>query len=92
MLENYASFTDSINNTQVHIAKDIDVVMPMYNLLEYSDNYLKISGSLWQQYRGESVLNSGDIAELNDNNTSDKVKFKEKIMGKQVTMAQKMLK
>ena len=48
MLENYAPFTDSINNTQVHIAKDIDVVMPMYNLLEYSDNYSKISGSLWQ--------------------------------------------
>ena len=92
MLENYASFTDSINNTQVHIAKDIDVVMLMYNLLEYSDNYSKISGSLWQQYRDEPVLNSGDIAEFNDDNTSDKVKFKEKIMGKQVTIAQKMLK
>ena len=48
MLENYAPFTDSINNTQVYIAKDIDVVMPMYNLLEYSDNYSEISGSLWQ--------------------------------------------
>ena len=92
MLENYAPFTDSINNTQVYIAKDIDVVMPMYNLLEYSDNYSEISGSLWQQYRDKPVLNSGDIDEFNDNNTSDKVKFKEKIMGKQVTIAQKMLK
>ena len=35
-------------DTQIDHAKDIDVVMPIYNLLEYSDNYLKISGSLWQ--------------------------------------------
>ena len=34
-------------------AKDIDVVMPMYNLIEYSDNYSKTSGSLWQNYRDE---------------------------------------
>ena len=35
-----------INNTQVDNAKDIDIVMPMYNLIEYSDNYAKTSGSL----------------------------------------------
>ena len=35
-----------INNTQVDNAKDIDIVMPMYSLIEYSDNYSKISGSL----------------------------------------------
>ena len=27
--------------------------MPMYNLLEYSDNYAKTAGSLWQHYRDE---------------------------------------
>ena len=46
-----APFTDcinEINNTQVDNAKEIDVVMPMYNLREYSDNYLKTSRSLWQ--------------------------------------------
>ena len=46
-----APFTDcinEINNTQVDNAKEIDVVMPMYNLIEYSDNYLKTSRSLWQ--------------------------------------------
>ena len=46
-----APFTDCINernNTQVDNAKDIDVVIPMYNLIEYSDNYLKTSRSLWQ--------------------------------------------
>ena len=44
-----APFTDcinEINNTQVDNAKDIDVVIPMYNLIEYSDNYLKTSRSL----------------------------------------------
>ena len=33
-----------INNTQVDNAKDIDIVMPMYNLIEYSDNYAKTTG------------------------------------------------
>ena len=42
-----------INNTQVDNAKDIDIVMPMYNLIEYSDNYAKASGSLWQYFRDE---------------------------------------
>ena len=36
-----------INNTQVDYAKHIDIVMPMYNLIEYSGNYSKTSGSLW---------------------------------------------
>ena len=35
-----------INNAQVDNAKDIDIVMPMHNLIEYSDNYAKTSGSL----------------------------------------------
>ena len=42
-----------VNNTQVGNAKDIDVVMPKYNLIEYSDKYAKTSGSLWQYYRDE---------------------------------------
>ena len=35
-----------INNTQVDNAKGIDTVMPLYNLIEYSDNYAKTTGSL----------------------------------------------
>ena len=35
-----------INNTEIDNSKDIDIVMPMYNLIEYSDNYSKTSGSL----------------------------------------------
>ena len=42
-----------INNTQVDNAKDIDIVMPMYYLIEYSDNYAKTTGSLWQYFRDE---------------------------------------
>ena len=45
-----APFTNcisKINNTQIDNAEYIDIVMPMYNLIEYSDNYSKTSGSLW---------------------------------------------
>ena len=53
MSKNCAPFTDcisEINNTQLDKAKDLDVVMTMYNLIEYSDSYLETSGSLWQYY------------------------------------------
>ena len=42
VFKNCAPFTgcvSEINNTQIDNAKDIDVVMPKYNLIEYSDNY-----------------------------------------------------
>ena len=42
-----------INNIQIDNRKDIDIVMLLYNLLEYSDNYGKTSGSLWQYYGDE---------------------------------------
>ena len=45
-----------INNTQVDNAKDIDVVMPVFNLIKYSNNYLKTSGSLWQFCRDKAGL------------------------------------
>ena len=60
---NCAPFTAcirEINNSQIDNANDIDFVMPMCNSLEYSDNYSKISVSLWQYYRDEpaaTILN-----------------------------------
>ena len=48
--KNCAPFTkciNRINNTDIDNAHDIDIVMPMYNLIEYSDNYWKTSGILW---------------------------------------------
>ena len=49
IFKNCAPFTNcisKINNTQIDNAKDINIVMSMYNLIEYSDNYSKTSGSL----------------------------------------------
>ena len=51
VFKNCTPFTNcisEINITQMDNAKDIDVVMPMYNLIEYSNNYSKTSGFLWQ--------------------------------------------
>ena len=48
--KNCTPFTDcmsEINNTQVDKAKDLDAVMPMYNLIECNDNYFNISENLW---------------------------------------------
>ena len=42
-----------INGVQIGNAEDLDVVMPMYNLLEYNKNYRKATGSLWNYYRDE---------------------------------------
>ena len=42
----FTDFISEINNIQIGNAKDIDVVMPINNLIEYSDNYSKASGSL----------------------------------------------
>ena len=55
-----------INNTQVENAKDINIVMPMYNLIEYRDNYAKKSGSLWQNYRDEP---NNNLANSESNST-----------------------
>ena len=44
----FTNCISSINNTQVDYAHDIDAVMPMYNLIEYDDNYSKTSGILLQ--------------------------------------------
>ena len=42
-----------IKGKKIDNAEDLDVVMPMYNLLEYSKNYRKTTGSLWNYYRDE---------------------------------------
>ena len=69
--KNFAPFINcisEINNTQIDNAKEIDIVMPMYNLIEYSDNYAKTSGSLWQYFRDEP-----------DDDIEDSESFKSKI-------------
>ena len=46
--------------TLIDNAEDLDVAMPMYNLLEYSKNYRKTTGSIWDYYRDELTSN-GEI-------------------------------
>ena len=76
IFKNCASFTNrisEINSNQIDHAKYLDVVMPMYNLIEYNDSYSRTSGSLWRYYRDDP----------NDNITrSQPLKYKTKITGK----------
>ena len=60
--------TREINNTQIDHAKDLDLVMSMYNLIKYSNNHSKASGSLWKYYRDEPALNNnGNITNFPSN-------------------------
>ena len=85
IFKNCAPFTNciiEINNTQVDNAKDIDIVMPMYNLIEYSDNYAKTSGSLWQYWLDIPPLdNNNAITFFTKANLTDSFNFKAKITG-----------
>ena len=85
IFKNCAPFTNcisKINNTQIDNAEYIDIVMPMYNLIEYSDNYSKTSGSLWQYCKDiPAVNNNGDIVDFNGANATDSFNFKTKITG-----------
>ena len=63
-----------INGVKIDNAEDLDVVMPMYNLLEYSKNYRKTTGSLWNYYRDEP---SNPLS-----SDSESFKYKTSIVGK----------
>ena len=80
-----APFTNSIseiNDTDIDNAKDIDIVMPMYNLIEYSDNYSKTFRSLWQYTKDiPAVNNNNAIVDFTNNNLTDSFNFKVKITG-----------
>ena len=57
IFKNWWPFTkciSKINDTKIDNDQDIDIVMPIYNLIEYSNDYSKTSGSLWQYYKDES--------------------------------------
>ena len=56
--------------------------MPMYNLIEYRDNYSKTSGSLWQYCKEiPAANNDGDIVDFNGAYATDSFNFKTKITG-----------
>ena len=58
ILKNSALFTKGIskvNNVLIDTAEDLDIVMPMYSLIEYSKNYSKTFGTLWSYYKDIST-------------------------------------
>ena len=74
------------HRTFVKNAEDLDIVMSMYNMLEYSDNFSMPSGSLWNYYRDE-VNDSANEIDDNDNKmdnhktaTSKSFEYKTKII------------
>ena len=85
IFKNCAPFTNcrrKINNTQIDNAEYIDIVLPMYNLIEYSDNYSKTSGSLWKYCKEiPAVDDDGDIAIFNGANAADSFSFRIMITG-----------
>ena len=85
IFKNCAPFTNcisEINNTQIDNAKDIDIVMSMYSLIEYSDDYAKTTGSLWQYCKDIPARNNNnEITEFTAGNTTDSFNFKAKITG-----------
>ena len=81
-LKNCAPFTKcnlEINDEHVDTAENLDIVMPMYNLIEYSDNYQDSSATLYQYKRDEPPEDNA-ITDLTANNSSS-FKYKITLLG-----------
>ena len=82
-LKNYAPFTTKynleINDEHVDTAENLDIVMPVYNLLEYSDNYQDSSATLYQ-YKRDEPTEDDVVADLTADNSSA-FKYKIKLLG-----------
>ena len=75
ILKNNVPFRSSIqkiNNTFIENAEDLDINIPMYNLLEYSDNCCMTSGTLWNYYRDEVNDDKNEIDNANSNRINHK--------------------
>ena len=85
ILKNNAPFVSCItriNGELIEDADDLDIVIPMYNLLEYSKNYRKTIGSLYNYYRDELTNDGNDINFDNRNVVNPNTfKYKNKIIG-----------
>ena len=85
ILKNNAPFVSCItriNNELIEDADDLNIVMPMYNLLEYSKNYRKTVGSLYNYYRDE-LNDDANLDDFANNNvvSSNSFQCKNKIIG-----------
>ena len=82
-LKNCAPFTKCvthINNEHVDGANNLDIIMPIYNLIKYSDNCSDTSGSLWQFKRDEQNMSNGNPANVAIANPSS-FKYKSSLIG-----------
>ena len=80
----FRSCISKINNTYIDNAEDLDIVIPVHNLLEYSENYSKTCGSLWNYYRDEvndsaNENNDGNNFTINNNKTATSKSLEYKI-------------
>ena len=81
-LKNCAPFTKcnlEINDEHVDKAENLDIVMPMYNLIEYSDNYQDSSATLYQ-YKRDEPPEANNVDDLTTNNSSS-FKYKVNLLG-----------
>ena len=79
-LKNCAPFTKcnlEINDEHVNTAENLDIVMPMYNLIEYSDNYQDSSATLYQYKRDEPPENNAvdNLTAINSSSFKYKIKL-----------------
>ena len=85
---NCAPFTKcitKIDGTTIYDADDLDLVIPMYNLIEYSLNYSETTGSLWFYSKDQATNFNADIA---NNNNFNFFEYKSKLLGKLKLMEQ----
>ena len=93
--KNNAPFTNcisKINNVLIENAEDVDVVMPVYNLIEYIKSYRKTTNSLWNFYRDEP--NNLLAADYNADPITnfESFKYKTRITGKHQMQIKKTVK
>ena len=78
----FISCISKVNGVFIENVDDLDILMPVYNLLEYSKNYSKTSGSLWNYYRDELSDETNDDDGTNKNVINSKsFKYKTSITG-----------
>ena len=79
MFKNFAPFTKCItqvSHEHIDSAHNLDIIMPMYNLIEYRDNYSHSSANLWKFKRDKQNMNNRNPANVT---TTDSWSFKYKL-------------
>ena len=92
--KNNAPFTNcisKINNVVIENAENLDIVMPMYNFLEYSKNYSKTPGSLWNYYKDAPNNPPHNNYNADSVTNSASFKYKTSITGKHQMQVEEMV-